>query len=144
MYGSQTLHSTKEPLNRNRVSTLFGPTFEMGRSGGRTCYPGIGFEWATPTFTSTALNLTNPDRKTKSTGKRDGGADQEIVIAKISIFQDQGGDHTANLRVMSRNIEDEWETFSPNTVMEGSLRVCEITVSATITTRDSFRIRTPS
>ncbi|KAG7562661.1 hypothetical protein FFLO_01928 [Filobasidium floriforme] len=52
-YAGQTLHSARAPLDKNRVSTLFGPTFEPKTSPGQedsrgrmTCYPGIGFEWS--------------------------------------------------------------------------------------------------
>ena len=125
-YGSQTLHSITEPLNRNRVSTLFGPTFQTNSTPLRTCYPGIGFEWST---SSSQTNVKSPSRK--------GGGDpaEGEQIGRISIFQDQGGDHTANLEMMTRAVEVVWEGFVPNAAMEGSLKLCQIEV------RSSYRPR---
>lgn len=77
------------------------------------CYPGIGFEWS-----------ACPHRNEKNEAAR-----EEQEMARISIFQDQDGDHQANLRAMSRKVdgEAEWE-FRMNERMEGGLRSGRITV----------------
>lgn len=122
-----------------------------------TCYPGIGFEWSPASGSSSrdanGHTHTNGRAKSKSSGQAIsatqhtyGGTGQveEIgsspSIGKITIFQARPDhSHTANLETMSRdpiakaNTEEEEEekwTPVPNEVMQGSLRLCRITVSS--------------
>lgn len=162
-YAGQTLHSAHAPLDKNRVSTLFGPTFEprikTGQEGSRgrvTCYPGIGFEWSSPAGSSSrganGDTHTNGRPKSRSIGNVSSttqheygrtGLSEEIgsssSIGKITIFQARPDhSHTANLETMSRDPiaevsteeeeEEKW-TFVPNGGMQGSLRLCQISVS---------------
>ena len=121
-----------------------------------TCYPGIGFEWSSPAGSSSrdanGDTHTNGRPESKSSGKAipytqhaygGTGPSEEVgssfTIGKITIFQARPDhSHTANLETMSRDPiakvsteeeeEEKW-TFVPNGVMQGSLRLCQITVS---------------
>lgn len=138
---------TFEPKNRH------GEEDSRGRVN---CYPGIGFEWSPATGSSSrdanGDTHTNGRPKSKSSGKAIlttqfayGGTEpsEEVgsssTIGKITIFQARPDhSHTANLETMSRDPiakvnteegqEDEW-TLVPNEAMQGSLRLCQITVS---------------
>jgi hypothetical protein len=136
---------TFEPKNRH------GEEDSRGRV---TCYPGIGFEWSPATGSSSrdanGDTHTNGRPKSKSSGKtlqhtygRTGQVEEigsSSSTGKITIFQARPDhSHTANLETMSRDPiakanteegqEDEW-TLVPNEVMQGSLRLCQITVSS--------------
>jgi hypothetical protein len=137
----------------------FEPKTRCGEQGSRgrvTCYPGIGFEWSSPAGSSSrganGDTHTNGRPKSESSGKAISttqhtcggtGKVEEVgsssTIGKITIFQARPDhSHTANLETMSRDPiakanteedqEDEW-TLVPNEAMQGSLRLCQITVS---------------
>ena len=116
-YKSHTLHSSQDPLDTKRVSTLFGPTFNDSDQKEDTttaiCYPGIGFEYTRPT---SSKRITSANRSSEA-----------HQVNRLAVFQAQHTDHRDNSALMNKGFELEWN-FVPNEVMAGTIRECEIKV----------------
>jgi hypothetical protein len=104
-------------LDTKRVSTLFGPTFKDADQKEDTkpsiCYPGIGFEYTLPT---SSKRVTSANKGSEA-----------HQVTRLAVFQAQHTDHWDNSAMMNKGYEVEW-SFTPNEVMAGTIRECEIKV----------------